>query len=321
MTWYHAFGLTELLMLAVFLLLYVAFLRRNFVMSRRLRSKSRSVWVKFFVRSLYFALMIIALLGPSFGAAQREVEAVGKDIYVAVDLSQSMDAIDIQPSRLAKVKFELRNLVDAFASDRIGLIIFSSEAFIQCPLTFDHNALSIFIETLNTSLVPNTGTNFGAPLEIAMEKLEDEEGAAPNQSKIILLISDGEDFGENTRTIANDVEKADIKLFTLGVGTPQGSPIPTRRGYKVGPDGAQVITRLDDRSLRDLADQTDGEYFEITDRVNETKQLIGAIQEIEGQVRDTRFVDVQANKYFYFLLAALVLMVLDGLFTVKIIQL
>ena len=321
MTWYNAFGLLELLMLAVFLLLYVAFLRRNFVMSRRLRSKSRSVWVKFFVRSLYFALLIIALLGPSFGAAQREVEAVGKDIYVAVDLSQSMDAIDIQPSRLAKVKFELRNLVDAFASDRIGLIIFSSEAFIQCPLTFDHNALSIFIETLNTSLVPNTGTNFGAPLEVAMEKLKEEDEAVPNQSKIILLISDGEDFGENTSRAASDVEQAGIKLFTLGIGTPQGSPIPTRRGYKTGPDGSQVITKLDAGSLRDLADQTDGEYFEITDRVNETKQLISAIQEIEGQVRDTRFVDVQANKYFYFLLAALALMVLDGLFTVKIIQL
>ncbi len=116
----------------------------------------------------------MALLGPAFGEARREVQSVGKDIFLAIDLSQSMNANDVQPTRLEKMKFELKNIVGTFTSDRIGLIIFSSEAFMQCPLTYDQNALNIFIETLHSGLVPNTGTDFGPPLKMALEKLNDE---------------------------------------------------------------------------------------------------------------------------------------------------
>lgn len=321
MTWYNDFGLFELLLVVAFGVLYAAFLRRNAVMARRLRSRGRSAWVKFTLRAVYFALLVVALLGPMFGAARREVQAVGKDIYLAVDLSRSMDAVDVQPTRLAKVKFELKNMADALSGDRIGLIIFSSDAFVQCPLTYDQNALTLFIETLNTDLVPSTGTDFGPPLEMAIDKhLDPENTTVRNQAKVIVLISDGEDFGEDYDDEVRRIEEAGIRLFTLGVGTQAGSTIPTAAGPKTDREGRPITTRLQPDALRELARRTDGDYYEITDRVNETRQLVRAVQTIEGELRDTRFVDASANKYFYFLVAALALIVVDALFTVRVIR-
>ena len=144
-----------------------------------------------------------------------------------------MNAFDIQPTRLEKVKYELKKVVEAFNSDRIGLIIFSSEAFMQCPLTYDQSALNLFISTLNTGLVPNTGTDFGTPLNMALEKLSQKENPTNQQkAEIILLISDGEDFGDETEAAAKKIVKSGTQLFALGVGTETGSKIRQTRGFK-----------------------------------------------------------------------------------------
>ena len=222
--------------------------------------------------------MIVALLGPSFGDTTREVKSIGKDIFICIDLSESMNAVDVQPSRLEKVKFELKNIAEAFSSDRIGLIMFSNEAFMQCPLTYDNNALTLFIQSLNTDLVPSTGTDFGPPLKMALNKLTDEKQSQAKQtSKIIILISDGEDFGEETEDVSNEVESSGIKLFTLGVGTERGSKIPTRRGFKKSRSGEDVISQLNDSSLKKLAADTGGKYFEINESRNDVSRLISAI--------------------------------------------
>src|SRR5258708_26446182 len=141
------------------------------------------------VRTVIFVLLIISFLGPSFGDAKKEIKSVGKDIMICVDLSKSMDAFDVQPTRLEKIKFELKKVVNSFNSDRIGVIIFSSEAFMQCPLTYDQNALDLFIETMNTNLVPASGTDFRPPFRMALQKLQDQDGGPrPNQkAKVIIL--------------------------------------------------------------------------------------------------------------------------------------
>lgn len=289
--------------------------------SRKLKTGFGSVIGKLALRTVYFILLIIALLGPSFGETSREVQSVGKDIFIAVDLSQSMNANDVQPSRLEKIKFELKNLVEAFSSDRIGLIIFSSDAFIQSPLTYDQSALAIFIETLHTGLVPNTGTDFSPPLNMAYDKLMDEETSVLQQkSKLIIMISDGEDFGEETDEVTTRIEEAGIKLFTLGVGTESGSRIPTQTGFKVNNEGNVVISQLDSRQLKSMAYETGGKYFEINESRNDVNRLINTINQIEGELRDARIVDVSANKYFYFLAGALLLMFIDVLFNVRTIK-
>ncbi|MFT4834625.1 MAG: Ca-activated chloride channel family protein [Marinoscillum sp.] len=322
MTWAYSIGTFELMIIAAFAAFYMIYAYRIY----RIKSKlgiSVSKWlIKFTLRTVYFSLLIISLLGPSFGETSREIKSVGKDLFVCVDLSQSMNAFDVQPTRLEKVKFELKNIVEAFSSDRIGLIMFSNESYMQCPLTYDKNALNLFIQAMNTNLVPNSGTDFGPPLKMALKKLSDEEATKSRQkSKIIILISDGEDFGDETEEIAEEIENSGIKLFTLGVGTQMGSKIMTNRGFKKNNQGEEVVSRINTTSLKKLANDTGGKYFEINESQNDVERLINSINDIEGEMRDSKQMDTKANKYYYFLSIALVLMLFDGLIRVKVIKL
>ncbi len=318
MSLFHDFGWAEGIVILIFLTGYGLYLWRIISISRTLHTPYKTVFIKLFFRSVFLALLIIALLGPTFGDSKREIKSVGKDIMICVDLSKSMDAFDVQPSRLEKVKFEMKRIADAFNSDRLGIIIFSSEAFMQCPLTYDQNAINLFIATMNTSLVPSSGTDFAPPLRMALSKLEDNEGPSTQQkSKVIVLISDGEDFGEETSEITKEVEDKGYKLFTLGVGTERGSQITAGKGYKTDKQGNTVVSKLNSGSLKSLASKTDGDYFEINESRNDVNKLISTIGKIEGQMRDARVIDASANRYYYFLLAALVLLVLDILVSVK----
>jgi len=318
MTLFREFGWTEGILILIFLIGYGMYLRRIIHISRILNTPYQTVFFKLFLRSLFMALLVIALLGPTFGDSKKEIKSIGKDIMICVDLSKSMDAFDVPPSRLEKIKFELKKISNAFSSDRLGIIIFSSEAFMQCPLTYDQNAISLFIETMNTGLVPSSGTDFGPPLKMAVSKLEDNEGPSTQQkSKIIILISDGEDFGEETDQISKEVENKGYKLFTLGVGTEQGSQITAGRGYKMDKQGNTVVSKLNSSSLKSLASKTNGEYFEINENRNDVNKLISTISKIEGQMRDARVVDASANRYYYFLLAALILLILDVIISIK----
>ena len=312
MSWLYGLSTFDKVLIAIFVVLYGLYFFRLFTIGRKLPVRYNGFSFKLLLRTLYFALLILVLMGTSFGESKREVKSVGKDIFLLVDLSESMEANDVQPTRLTKVKFELKNIVEAFNSDRIGIIIFSSEAFMQAPLTYDQNALNLFIETLNTGLVPNAGTDFGPPLRMALEKLEDDDSPVTQQkSKIIVLISDGEDFGDETSEVVDKIETAGIRLFTLGVGTDQGSKIRTRTGFKKDREGNDVVTRLESKSLRQLATETDGKYFEINATRNDVSRLINTINSIEGEVRDTRQIDVSANRFYYFLIAAMGLILLD----------
>lgn len=321
MIWFRSIGTLEVVMILLFTGFYLSYIYRVIRIARTLNTSYTKVFYKVIFRSLYFILLMIALLGPSFGESTREVKAIGKDMFICVDLSESMNANDVQPTRLEKVKFELKNIVSAFNSDRIGLIIFSSEAFVQCPLTYDQNALNLFIETLNTGLVPNAGTDFSPPLEMALKKLEEDEGSTIQQkSKIIILISDGEDFGEQTDQVVRDIQDSNIRLFTLGVGTESGSRIQTRAGFKTDRNGQEVITRLNSREMRTIAIETEGKYYEINESQNDVNRLINTINQIEGELRDARVMDVSANKYYYFLAAALLLIFFDLITSVKTIK-
>ena len=322
MLWYRNLGITEIVFVVAFLAFYIFYFIRVIRIAKQLKTPYANIFIKLFVRTIYFALFIIALLGPSFGGSKKEVKSVGKDIMICVDLSKSMDAFDIQPTRLQKIKFEMKKIVAAFNSDRIGIIIFSSEAFMQCPLTFDQNALNLFIETMNSGLVPASGTDFGPPLRMALQKLEEDTGAPEQEtkSKIIILVSDGEDFGEDTDEVAQEIENKEIKLFTLGVGTEKGGNIYAGNGVKTNRQGLIVQTKLNPKELKALATKTGGQYFEINESQNDVSRLINTIGSIEGELRDARFIDVTANKYFYFLALAAIFLVIDILVNIATVR-
>ena len=321
MEYIKEFGFIEILLILTFIIFYLIYIVRLLRINSSISVSFKGVITKIIFRSTYFFLMIIALLGPSFGSSKKEIKVIGKDIMIAIDLSESMNANDIQPSRLEKIKFELKKIIDEFNSDRIGIIMFSNEAYIQCPLTYDKNALNLFIETLNTGLVPSSGTDFGPPLDLSLDKLLTNKIQENDKSKIIILISDGEDFGENTYEIVDKIKESSIKLFTVGIGTAQGTRITLRNGlFKKDKDGKEVITKLNSTSLKKIANETKGKYFEISNQINQINGMIYEIKEIKGDLIDSKFMDVTKNKYFYFLFVALMLMSMDFLFNFKIIK-
>ena len=322
MNWYKNFGTYETALILLFILGYLLYAYRFYRASRVVKAQLNVFIIKLALRTLVFALLLMAWLGPTFGQGKKEIKAVGKDIFIAVDLSKSMNAYDVQPSRLEKVKFELKKMVNAFSSDRVGLIIFGNEAFIQSPLTFDGSALQLFVETLHTGLIPYGGTELAAPLRLALDKLKNEgtQEGKPS-SRLVILISDGEDFGEEAQALANEYKKEGIRLFTLGVGTEEGSRIRERRLYLRNKEGDEVITRLNADALKRLAQEANGSYYEINNRLNETQKLINAVAAVEGEMQDARLVDVSSNRYHYFLAAALVLLALDALLHLKLLRL
>ena len=316
-------GLFELSLISIFFIFYFVYLVRIYRIGKQIEVNLKGIFLKFFIRILFFSLLIISLIGPKFGIREEKVEVIGKDIMIAVDLSESMNANDIQPSRIEKVKFEIKKIINEFDNDRLGIIMFSGEAFVQCPLTYDNNALNLFVETLNTGLVPNSGTDFGPPLELGLSKLQDESSEEKDiKSKIIILFSDGEDFGDETEESIEKIKENSLKLFSIGIGTEKGSRIKDNFGkFKKDKEGNDVITKLNSSSLRETADKTGGKYYEISKNKNEISQMISDIKNIKGDVIDEKMSNVSDNKYFYFLLCALILIAVDFIFVSKIITL
>ncbi|OZI05212.1 aerotolerance regulator BatB [Siphonobacter sp. BAB-5385] len=309
-------GRTELIFIALFGILYLIYLGRTFWYAHRLNTSARSVALKFFLRSAAMGALVIGLLEPSFGDPERDVQAVGKDIFLVVDVSSSMDATDIQPSRLQRIKFELNRLITQFPNDRFGLIVFSSGTYLQCPLTFDRNALTVFIESLNTRMLTDQGTAFEPALQMALDKQSGEHTRA-NASKVIVFISDGEDFnGVATKTLRS-IRRQGIQLFCLGIGTREGSRIPSGNGFIKGEDGTFVRTYLQSESLEKMAATTGGDYYEITTVRNDFPQLTQSIQQVAGRLIDQRKIAITSNRYYYFVILGLVLLSLDILITVR----
>jgi Ca-activated chloride channel family protein len=321
MNWYYQVGQWEYLLGAAFIAAYILYIIRVVGAAQRMGIFASVILAKFIIRTLYFVLLIIALAGPSFGKETREVRTSGRDVFLVLDLSQSMNATDLPPSRLGRARYEAGRLLDRFPDDRIGLILFSSEAVVQCPLTFDQNALRLFLASLRTGLLSGGGTNLAAGLRLALEKHTDPRNTTlKNTSKAIILFTDGEDFGEDFREIARTIAGSGIKLFIIGIGSEGGSKIPTGKTFKQVSPGKAVVTRLEREQLVRLSRQAEGEFFEVTPVQNEMNRLFGQLQKVQGQIRDTRQIDVSANKYYYFLLAALVLMALDVTIAVNTIR-
>jgi Ca-activated chloride channel family protein len=321
MIWAYPDIRLTLILAGVFVLLYLLYLSRFWSINRRLKVEKQRLFTKLIIRTSYFILFLIAFAGPSIGNSFKEVKEEGKDIFIAVDLSQSMNATDIGPSRLQRIKFELKNLLKSFPSDRIGLIIFSSEAFMQCPLTFDQAVIQLYIDGLNTGLVPNAGTDLTAPLKMALDRfLKDESQEV--KAKSVILISDGENFGDDLEGIISDLADNNVKVFSLGIGTQNGSQIPRGNGVVIDPaTGTPAISKLESGSLRLASSETSGDYFEISDESQQIGDLIATIDRLEGGVANTRMVEASSNKYFYFLLAALGLALLDMILPIKTIKL
>ena len=320
MNWIKPLTVVEFVFIGIFLLVYAAYFVRLYLVARRLGTTARSIIIKFVIRILYLGLCIVGLLGPSFGVNEIEAQATGKDVFFVFDLSRSMDAIDIEPTRLEKAKFELVKNLDLLKSDRISLIVFSSNAYTHTPLTFDRDAIKLFTQKLNTNLFVQNGTDLNSAFVLLLKKIKTDTSPNSRKTKVVILVSDGEDFGQIDPTVLFELKKLKINLLTLGVGTPQGGQIKNVDGFKKNADGEEIITKLDATYLTKLTKSLNGKYFQMTNQVNDVSSLLKEIDKIESNWIDTRKMTVTNNKYHYFVILALILMVIDMLFTVRTIR-
>ncbi|GAA3927665.1 vWA domain-containing protein [Hymenobacter algoricola] len=323
MNWAFPLSWTEPTAALIFLGLYVGYALRTRRLALPLRQKAWRLGWKLGLRLLYFALFLIALRGPAYGVTQQPVRTSGKDVWLLVDLSRSMNAPDVAPTRLSKAKAELTALISRFQADRIGLIVFAADAFVQCPLTYDQGALQLFVNTLQTELVPVGTTDLAAPLNLLLTRIAATPPVAgsPPRATAVVLISDGEDFGETIEPTLRELTRSGARLFAMGVGTLEGSRVPREGGRFVrDAQGRDAVSKLAPLMLRRLAEQTNGQYFELTDRRNEFPLLVNALNRVEGQAEQVRTVSVADNRYRYPLLLALALLLLDVILTVKVIR-
>ncbi len=316
MNWNYPLGGTEYTFIVLFVLAYMMFIIRTVRTARLLNSKTHSIYIKLFLRTIYLSLIFIALMGPSFGEAEQSVQATGKDVYFLVDLSASMNATDVVPSRLEKVKYEMTKMASQIGSNRIGLVIYSNEAYVQSPLTYDKSALSLFIHTLNTSLLPHSGSNVCDALELVNHKIL-QDTLANDRNKMIVLFTDGEQNFSCSGNIYNNIRRYGIDLFIVGVGTLNGSSIPDGEGYLNDQHGRRVISRLDKSFLTKMADQTKGAYFSLNNDVNEIPALTDKINATFNKRVDMRTIAVTSDKYYYFLGLGLLFLLLDVIFTIR----
>ena len=224
---------------------------------------SRRRWAKKLLLLTAVTLLFAALARPQFGTRLETVEREGQDVVVALDVSLSMLAEDIQPSRLAKAKHAIDSFIDLLQGDRIGLVAFAGAAFVQCPLTLDYGAAKLFLDALDTSIVPVQGTALEEAILKALDMFAEEE----KSHKILVLITDGEGHLGDPVSAARKAGEQGVVIYTVGIGSLEGTPIPVRdergnrEGFKRDPAGDVIMTRLDQGTLQQIARETGGNYF------------------------------------------------------------
>lgn len=330
-TWAYPDFMLAAATLALLLLLLLAYPARTRRLGQQLGRGARRLAWKLPLRLAAGLLLLLAWLGPALGVRQQAVRSSGQDVWLLVDVSRSMDAADVAPTRLLRTQAALQEVAAAFPADRLGLIVFGSQAYVQCPLTYDQASLQLFLTTLSTRLTPAGPTTLRAPLDLLLSRLAPPPTSTPApgptapRTVAAVLVSDGEDFGENLEPVLRALGRTGARVYTMGVGTAAGGPVPTAGGKTGLRDarGRAVVSRLREATLLQVAAQTGGQYVALNDRENGLPTLLTSLRNLPpaASTATARTVAVADNRYRYPLGAALVLLLLDSLLTVRVLRL
>ena len=277
------------------------------------RSYFKSV-LKVIVFCLAIACLAFALVNPKIGTKIENVKREGVDVVFALDVSKSMLAEDIAPNRIEKSKQLVTQILNSLAGDRVGIIGYAGSAFPQVPITTDFSSAKLFLNNMNTDMVSSQGTAINEAIELSKTYYNDEE----QTNRVLFIISDGEDHEGNVASLAEEAAEQGIKIYTIGVGTEEGGPIPIKRNgvlqyYKRDQNNEQVITKLGEETLQQIAAEGNGEYIP----GNNTKEVVENVTAIlNGMDKKTfeakQFTDFK-DQFQWFLAGALFLLVLDAL--------
>ncbi len=278
----------------------------NRVKHSRIKLRSR-------VLLLGIILIVLASTGPQIGMKLTELTRQGVDIFILMDTSTSMDAVDVKPSRMEKAKYELGRLLNQLDGDRAGLIAFAGSAHLHCPLTEDYAAARLFLNSTNTRLISTQGTDLAAAIQLALDHIAEDN----DKYKVIVLVSDGEDHQGEAIQLAEKAKETGIIIHTLGVGTPQGGPVPiydekgNRDGFKKDRKGHVITTTLNEMVLSEISRKTGGIYLRVENQVNAIAPLLDEIDTMEKREFKSHVFSQYEDRYQIFLLLGFLLLIVE----------
>ena len=281
--------------------------------------QSHSIFRKKIKNTLFvlaITFLIVGLSNPQVGTKMEEVKREGVDLMIAIDLSYSMMAQDIKPNRLERAKQAISRLIDKLEGDRIGLVVFAGEAYVQLPITTDYSAAKLFLSTVNTSIIPTQGTKIGNAIDLCSKSFDKENA----QSKAIIIITDGETHDEEAIESAKKAKEEGIYIHTLGMGLTKGGPIPIYNKYgstsefRKDRQGNVIITKLNESMLEEIALAGEGTYIRANNSKSGLSSLFEEINKMEKKEIGTMIFTNYKDRFQIFIGISLVLLILNLFF-------
>ena len=280
------------------------------LVSRLMPSVSRSKgWWKVVVFSIAFFFFSIGMSRPQIGAKLKEHRTEGVEIMIALDVSNSMLAEDYSPDRLDRAKLAISRLVDKLRDDRIGLIVFAGSSFVQLPITTDYVSAKMFLNSISTESVPIQGTAIGDAINTVIRSFS----AQSDKSRAVIVITDGENHEDDPEAAAKQAYDMGIRVYTIGVGSPEGEPIPMDGGLLKDKDGNIVVTKLDEDSLRKIAEAGGGVYVKAGNSEFGLNPIVDSIKKMDEEKFSSVVFEEFDEQYMYFFAIALVFFIIEML--------
>jgi Ca-activated chloride channel family protein len=267
--------------------------------------------MRFWLLMTGLAMLFIGLANPQTGAKLEKAERRGIDLVIALDVSNSMLAEDIKPNRISRARQSISRLIDRLSNDRIGMVVFAGKAYTQLPITSDYAAAKLFLNSIDPSIVPSQGTAIGEAIRQSMEAFGESEN-----SKAIIIITDGENHEDNAVEIAGVAVEKGIKVYTIGMGTLEGAPIPEYRGklrvgFKKDKAGSTVVTRLNEVMMQQIAAAGDGIYVRASNTEAGLEKIFEAINKLDKSTFDARIFSDYEDQFQFFLALAIFFLVME----------
>ena len=259
---------------------------------------------KIILLSLAYIFIVLGFANPQIGTKQELVKRQGIDVMIALDVSNSMMSDDVKPSRLDRAKNFISNFIDQLNNDRLGMIVFAGKAYMQMPLTVDYSAARMYLHTINTNMVPSQGTNIAEAIDLANQGFPEDDKA----HKALIIITDGEDNEGGVDEKISDAVKQGTKIYTLGVGSENGSPIPMENDFKRDEDGNIVLSKLNQQMLKEIASKGNGKFFMLGSGTDEIDSLMKELKGIgTKQFEEMIFTDFDDKFQWCLAIAAILL--------------